>query len=90
MKLLNSQLRNRISSGGKSRVPLGGFTSIFLTSPATGGRGDRAPDRPPLGDSVSAAWERAQWSLTLEEWALKGNGEEESWSERERKIGVMW
>jgi len=89
LKLLKSQLRNRISSGGKSRVPLGGFTSIFLTSPVTGGVGDNAPDRPPLGESVSAAWESAQWNLTVEDLTLNGNGEEESWDVSERKIGLI-
>lgn len=35
-----------MSSGGKSLVPLGGFTSIFCTSSVTGA-GDNAPVRPP-------------------------------------------
>lgn len=46
LKWLKSQLRRRISSGGKSRVPLGGLTSIFCTESSIGG-GDIAPDLPP-------------------------------------------
>ena len=61
-----------MSSGGKSRVPLGGFTSIFCTSPVVG-PGVNAPDLPPppppplsLGDSVAAASDKVERSLVLE------------------------
>ena len=59
-----------MSSGGKSRVPLGGFTSIFCTSPVIG-PGVNAPDLPPLpplslGDSVAAACDKVEWSLVID------------------------
>lgn len=45
LKLWKSQLRRRMSSGGKSRVPLGGLTSIFCAR-SWAGIEEREPDRP--------------------------------------------
>lgn len=57
-----------MSSGGKSRVPLGGLTSIFWRSSETGdGERDRAPDLPPFWLDAE---ERAQRLLGFSKYSL--------------------
>lgn len=76
-KWLKSQLRSRISSGGKSLVPLGGLTSILCCSSVSGGGGgERAPDRLPSRTGCADA--TAQKFL----WFRRGLGKQSLREER--------
>lgn len=100
-KLRKSQLRRRISSGGKSLVPLGGLTSILRTSSVVG-VAESAPGLPLLPllssvDCVVAADDKEDRFLRFIgngglgignlRMLLKVRDEDEKWG-RERKKGL--
>jgi len=79
--LRKSQFRKHISSGGKSRVPFGGFTSIFSFCAASGATVEESnaperPEGPPLlfssrGSAADANADREEEGEGEEEWHLK-------------------
>lgn len=73
-----------MSSGGKSRVPFGGFTSIFWTSSANGDGGVRAPVLPPPPIWGSAEG-REEWGLGLAE--RRGTVRGGKWRKDEKWVG---